>query len=195
MKGPAQKYIALIILLALVGVFYYMYLLKPQIEKVKDLNNKINEANIKLEELTNIKRNEAKIRELIDENNKDLELLRSVLPLGEDLPRLLTQIEQVEKEEGIKFDNINFVGGAQAQAGGIQSARLMTREDHYEMKVTFSVTTTYEKFMKLLNRLENFPRILVIRKISVSSPRMMTKETEKNQTYNFEVYFMSAKEP
>lgn len=195
MKGPAQKYVALIILLALVGAFYYMYLLKPQIEKVKDLNNKINEANIKLEELTNIKRNEAKIRELIEENNRDLELLRSVLPLGEDLSRLLAQIEQVEKEEGIKFDNINFVGGAQPQRGTMQSARLMTRADYYEMKVTFSVTTTYEKFMKLLNRLENFPRLLVIRKISVSSPRMMTRETEKNQTYNFEVYFMSAKEP
>ncbi|MCX8095490.1 MAG: type 4a pilus biogenesis protein PilO [Caldisericia bacterium] len=195
MKGAAQKYIVLIILLVLMGVFYYMYLLKPQIEKVKELNNKINEANIKLEELTNIKKNEAKIRELIDENYKDLELLRGVLPLGEDLPRLLTQIQQVEKEEGIKFDNINFVGGAQTQAGGIQSTRLMTREDYYEMKVTFSVTTTYDKFMKLLTRLENFPRILVIRKISVSSPRIMTKEVEALQTYNFEAYFMSAKEP
>jgi len=193
MKG-AQKYIVFAILLALIGIVYYIYLLKPQIEKVKELNKKIEEANLKLEELTNIKRNEDKIRELIDENNKDLELLREVLPLGEDLPKLLTQLYQVEKEEDIKFDNINFVGGAQTKVGEITSTRLMTREDHYEMKVTFSITTTFEKFMKVLYRLENFPRILIIKKISVSSPRQMVRETENAQTFNFEVYFFSAKE-
>ena len=195
MKGVTQKYIALIILLALIGIFYYIYILKPQIEKINELNRKIAEANLKLEELTIIKRNETKIRELIDENNKDLEILRNVLPIGEDLSRLLAQIQQIEIEEGIKFNNINFVGGGQTQAGSIQSSRLMLRENYYEMKATFSVTTTFEKFMRLLQRLENFPRILVIRKISVSSPRMMTKETENIQNYNFEVYFMSAKEP
>lgn len=194
MKG-AQKYIVFAILLVLIGAIYYIYLLKPQIQKVNELNNKINEANLKLEELTNIAKNENKIRELIEENNKDLEILREVLPLGEDLSRLLTQIYQIEKEEEIKFDNINFVGGAQTKQGQVTSARLMTREDHYEMKATFSITTTFDKFMKVLNRLENFPRILVIRKISVSSPRQVTREGEKNtQTYNFEVYFMSAKE-
>ncbi|MDI6860969.1 MAG: hypothetical protein QMD25_02995 [Caldisericia bacterium] len=195
MKSIGQKYLLLITLLVLIGVFYYIYILKPQIKKVNELNLKITEANAKLDELTNIKKNEVKIRELIEENNKDLEILRSVLPVGEDLPRLLAQLQQVEKEEDIKFNNLNFIGGAQTQAGSIQSARLMTREDHYEMKVTFSVTTTFEKFMKLLNRLENFPRISVIRKISVTLPRMMTKETENLQTYNFEIYFMSAKEP
>lgn len=191
MKGVTQKYIALIILLALIGVFYYIYILKPQIEKINELNRRIAEANLKLEELTLIKKNETKIRELIDENFKDLEVLRNILPIGEDMPRLLAQIQQVEKEEGIKFNNINFVGGGQMHG----SSRLMPRENYYEMKATFSVTTTFEKFMRLLQRLENFPRILVIRKISVSSPRMMTKETENMQTYNFEVYFMSAKEP
>jgi len=193
-KG-GQKYVVFTILLALIAILYYLYILKPQIAKVNDLNNKINEANIKLEELTNIKKNENKIRELIGENNKDIELLRSVLPIGEDLPRLLTQINQVENEEGIKFDNINFIGGPQTQGGTIQSGRLVNREDHYEMKVTLSITTTFDKFMKILNRLENFPRIAVIRKVSVTSARVLTKETEATQTYNLEIYFMSAKEP
>ncbi|MBC7194194.1 MAG: type 4a pilus biogenesis protein PilO [Caldisericia bacterium] len=194
MKG-IQKYIVFISFLILIGAVFNTFLLRPQIQKVKELNNKINEASLKLEELTNIKKNESKIRELIEENNKDLEILRDVLPLGEDLSRLLTQIYQIEKEEEIKFDNINFVGGAQTKQGQVTSARLMTREDHYEMKATFSITTTFDKFMKVLNRLENFPRILAIRKISVSSPRQVTREGEKNtQTYNFEVYFMSAKE-
>lgn len=195
MKNVTQKYLALIILLAVIGVFYYMYILKPQIDKVNELNRKILEANLKLEELTLIKKNEAKIRELINSNSKDLEVLRNILPIGEDLSRLLAQIQQVEKEEGIKFNNINFVGGAQTTAESIKSSRLMVRENYYEMKATFSVTTTFEKFMRLLERLENFPRILVIRKISISTPRMITKETENMQTYNFEVYFMSAKEP
>ncbi len=194
MKG-IQKYIVFIFFLILIGVFFYTFLLKPQIQKAKELNNKVAEANLKLEELTNIKKNESKIRELIEENNKNLEILREVLPIGEDLPKLLTQIYQIEKEEEIMFNNINFVGGAQTQQGQITSARLITREDHYEMKATFSITTTFEKFMRVLNRLENFPRILVIRKISVSSPRQFIGEGEKNtQTYNFEVYFMSAKE-
>jgi len=72
----------------------------------------------------------------------------------------------------------------------------MVRDDYYEMKVTFSITSDYETFMKLLDRLENFPRVLGIRKISVSSQRQ-TFETEKvaSHNYNLEIYIYSAKEP
>ncbi len=191
-----NKYVVLIIFMALIFFAFYNFILKNQIQKVKELNIKINEANAKLDELLNIKKNEDKIRSLLDENKKDIEELRSILPIGENLPILLTQFNQVEKDLNIVFNSLNFVGGVSQQAGNISSSRLMVRDDYYEMKVTFSITSDYETFMKLLDRLENFPRILGIRKISVSSQRQ-TFETEKvnSHNYNLEIYIFSAKEP
>ncbi|MGB9749432.1 MAG: type 4a pilus biogenesis protein PilO [Caldisericia bacterium] len=191
-----NKYFVLIILIALIYFAFYNFILKNQIQKVKELNQKIDEANAKLDELLNIKKNEDKIRTLLEENNKDIEELRSVLPLGENLPVLLTQFNQVEKDLNIVFNNLNFIGGVSQQGGNITSSRLMVRDDYFEMKVTFSVTSDYETFMKLLDRLENFPRLLGVRKISVTAPRQ-TLEIEKTNvhTYNFEIYIYSAKEP
>ncbi len=191
-----NKYFVLIILIALIYFAFYNFILKNQIQKVKELNQKIDEANAKLDELLNIKKNEEKIRALLEENNKDIEELRSVLPLGENLPVLLTQFNQVEKDLNIVFNNLNFIGGVSQQGGNITSSRLMVRDDYFEMKVTFSVTSDYETFMKLLDRLENFPRLLGVRKISVTAPRQ-TLEIEKTNvhTYNFEIYIYSAKEP
>jgi len=191
-----NKYVVLIILIALIFFAFYNFILKNQIQKVKELNQKIDEANAKLDELLNIKKNEEKIRTLLEENNKDIEELRSVLPLGENLPVLLTQFNQVEKDLNIVFNNLNFVGGVSQQGGNITSSRLMVRDDYYEMKITFSITSDYETFMKLLDRLENFPRLLGVRKISVSSPKQAL-ETEKTKvhSYNFEIYIYSAKEP
>ncbi len=191
-----NKYFVLIILIALIFFAFYNFILKNQIQKVKELNQKIDEANAKLDELLNIKKNEEKIRALLEENNKDIEELRSVLPLGENLPVLLTQFNQVEKDLNIVFNNLNFIGGVSQQGGNITSSRLMVRDDYFEMKVTFSVTSDYETFMKLLDRLENFPRLLGVRKISVTAPRQ-TLEIEKTNvhTYNFEIYIYSAKEP
>ncbi|HRT37114.1 MAG TPA: hypothetical protein P5090_02410 [Caldisericia bacterium] len=191
-----NKYVLLIILMALIFFAFYNFILKNQIQKVKELNLKIDEANAKLDELLNIKKNEDKIRSLLDENKNDIEELRSILPIGENLPILLTQFNQVEKDLNIIFNNLNFVGGVSQKGGNISSSRLMVRDDYYEMKVTFSITSNYETFMKLLDRLENFPRVLGIRKISVSSQRA-TFETEKvaSHNYNFEIYIYSAKEP
>ncbi|HQJ56626.1 MAG TPA: type 4a pilus biogenesis protein PilO [Caldisericia bacterium] len=191
-----NKYVVLIILMALIFFAFYNFILKNQIQKVKELNLKIDEANAKLDELLNIKKNEDKIKFLLDENKNDIEELRSILPIGENLPILLTQFNQVEKDLNIVFNSLNFVGGVSQQAGNISSSRLMVRDDYYEMKVTFSITSDYETFMKLLDRLENFPRILGIRKISVSSQRQ-TFETEKvnSHNYNLEIYIFSAKEP
>lgn len=191
-----NKYVVLIILMALIFFAFYNFILKNQIQKVKELNLKIDEANAKLDELLNIKKNEDKIKSLLDENKNDIEELRSILPIGENLPILLTQFNQVEKDLNIVFNSLNFVGGVSQQAGNISSSRLMVRDDYYEMKVTFSITSDYETFMKLLDRLENFPRILGIRKISVSSQRQ-TFETEKvnSHNYNLEIYIFSAKEP
>lgn len=191
-----NKYILLAILIALISFAFYNFILKNQIQKVKELNQKIDEANAKLEELINIKKNEDKIKALIDENRKDIEELRSVLPVGESLPTLLTQFNQLEKDLNVTFNNLNFVGGISQQGGNVASSRLMVRDDYYEIKVTFSVTSDYETFLKLLNKLENFPRLLAVRKIIVSSPRQ-TFETEKTNlhNYNFEVYIYSSKEP
>ena len=191
-----NKYVVLIILMALIFFAFYNFILKNQIQKVKELNLKIDEANAKLDELLNIKKNEDKIKFLLDENKNDIEELRSILPIGENLPILLTQFNQVEKDLNIVFNSLNFVGGVSQQAGNISSSRLMVRDDYYEMKVTFSITSDYETFMKLLDRLENFPRILGVRKISVSSQRQ-TFETEKvnSHNYNLEIYIFSAKEP
>lgn len=191
-----NKYVVLIILMALIFFAFYNFILKNQIQKVKELNLKIDEANAKLDELLNIKKNEDKIKSLLDENKNDIEELRSILPIGENLPILLTQFNQVEKDLNIVFNSLNFVGGVSQQAGNISSSRLMVRDDYYEMKVTFSITSDYETFMKLLDRLENFPRVLGIRKISVSSQRQ-TFETEKvaSHNYNLEIYIFSAKEP
>jgi|GEM_PF-1460318 Tfp pilus assembly protein PilO len=191
-----NKYILLIILIVLIFFAFYNFILKNQIQKVKELNQKIDEANAKLDELLTIKKNEDKIRALLDENKKDIEELKSVLPIGEDLPTLLTQFNQIEKDFNIIFNNLNFVGGVSQQGGNIASSRLMVRDDYYEMKVTFSVTSDFETFMKLLDKLENFPRLLGVRKISVSSPReTLTTEKAISHTYNFEIYIYSAKEP
>lgn len=191
-----NKYILLAILIALLSFAFYNFILKNQIQKMKELNQKIDEANAKLEELINIKKNEDKIKTLIDENKKDIEELKSVLPVGENLPTLLTQFNQIEKDLNITFNNLNFVGGISQKAGNITSSRLMIRDDYYEMKVTFSVTSDYETFIKLLNKLENFPRLLGVRKIIVSSSRQTFETKETNiHNYNFEVYTYSSKEP
>lgn len=191
-----NKYVMLIILIALISFAFYNFILKGQIQKVNELNKKIDEANTKLEELLNIKKNEEKIRNLLEENKKDIEELRAVLPIGENLPILLAQFNQLEKDLNITLNNLNFIGGVTQQGTNIQSSRLMARDDYYEMKVTFSVNSDYETFLKLLDKLENFPRLLGIRKINVSSPRQVL-ETEKTNlhSYNFEIYIYSAKEP
>ncbi|HOV15696.1 MAG TPA: hypothetical protein PK771_15515, partial [Spirochaetota bacterium] len=83
-----NKYVVLIILMALIFFAFYNFILKNQIQKVKELNLKIDEANAKLDELLNIKKNEDKIKSLLDENKNDIEELRSILPIGENLPIL-----------------------------------------------------------------------------------------------------------
>lgn len=191
-----NKYIVLILFVLLISFAFYYFVLREQIKKVNELNKKIDEAQLKLDELINIKKNEEKIKKLIEENKRDIESLKSIIPIGENLPTLLTQFNQLENDLNITFNNLNFAGGVTQQEGNISSSRLMARDDYYEIKTTFSLTCNYETFLRLLERLENFPRILGIRKISVTSQKQaFGAEKEDVHTYNFEIYIFSAKEP
>lgn len=196
MKGPA-RYVILIILLAAIGVGFYMLILKPQIEKIKTLNQEIAKTRDKLDELIFVKKNEEKIKIAIEKEKEEIEKLKVLLPKDQDIPRLLVQFYEFGKENDIGMSNLTLAGGA----GGndFSKARLMERQNYYEMQLNFGISANFKKALEVLRALENFPRILHIKKISVTYGKVFRgPEEEKGPrilNFNFNASVFTAKEP
>ncbi len=197
MKG-STKYITLIILLAAIGVGFYMILLKPKMEEIKTLNSEIMKARDRLDELIFIKKNEEKIKLAIENEKSEMEKLRVLLPKDQDIARLLVQFHEFGRENNVEISNLTFVGGA----GGkdFSKARLMERQGYYEMQVNFSFSERFKRALEVLKALENFPRILHIKKVSVTYGagfrRPIGEETgPRILNFNFNASVFTAKEP
>ena len=197
MKGSA-KYVTLIILLAAIGVSFYMILLKPKIEEIKTLNSEIMKARDRLDELVFIKKNEEKIKLAIESEKAEMEKLRVLLPKDQDIPRLLVQFHEFGNKNNIDISNLSLVGGA----GGMNfsKARLMERPGYYEMQLNFGISENFKKALEVMKALENFPRILHIKKVSVTyGAGFRGPEGEETGprilNFNFNASVFTAKEP
>lgn len=175
---------ALVILILAIG---YFVLIGPQYNSLKE--NGILNYQAQREKLANRKTYLEKLKSLQTEytklNAKDLESLKHLLPVGEDIPGLFVQAEALAKDNGLALQNI---GVNQPAVSTDKSGKVVKKESAGVGTLSLSMTLTggsgYEGLKSFLDSLENNVRILDVESVNFSPDG-------QNYSVNAKTYYLT----
>lgn len=148
-----------IILMVLAGIIvialYYVFLLSPQMQKLSDVQTKIEEEKQKLvENQLNLQRLR---RVQVEAAKTEVELikLRKLLPPEIELPSLIVQMSNTVVQSGLKWPEV-------------RPGEIVSVPDYTIYPVQFTFKGQYLDFLDFLYRIYKFPRLMTINGIQMS---------------------------
>jgi len=154
------------IILIIISVASFFTYVDPTYQEIKEIH--IEEA--QYDEALERSRELQMIRdELLSRYNtfrtEDLRRLDKMLPDNVDNVRLILEINEIASNYGMTLRSVAFSDTSKASSGEIEVV-----DDRYDaISLSFSVSTTYENFLRFLGDLEGNLRIVDIEKIDFSS--------------------------
>lgn len=178
---PAILLVLSIILVLLVGLPSFKSHSSLKIESENAANNlsKLTEKRLSLEKV-------ASLSGALDDN---LLLIKKALPDENEIPALLSQIQQVANEAGTELDSITYSSSSnQRPVGGSEKNTASPNE----IFVQTSVSGTYQQAIKILDILEKARRV-----VTIDSVRLDLKAKEDPKVLNYSLalkgYYLEAK--
>lgn len=172
------------IIAAIVGFFTFT---KPMYVEAKANNarlEKISDAMKKAKQLSDIRdRLTEKYNQI---SRQDLDRIRKMLPDSVENIGLIIELNNIANSKGVELVSPTISGGTNGAAPTGATALSSDGKKYGSIGMTFSVTTTYDKFITFLEELENSLRLVDITSLSFSSPDERTGISTFNvglQTY------------
>lgn len=151
---PKKRAMVLIVIIVVVGGAFAWFYAKPKFDQINKLE--VNLSGLE-KQLATAKRNAAEIdviKQQVKEAEEAFNQERKALPETEEIPVLLTSISKAGQEENLQF--ILF------------APQKETVFDFYaEIPVQIEIIGEYHDIARFFSKLANFPRIVVIRDISI----------------------------
>ncbi len=174
-----------------IAALFYLFIWSPQQTRADNLNNQIKAQQIELDRLKRLaETRDAKEREFAALSER-IRLVEVKLPPERDIPRLIRQLQDVAAELKVKLTLLRpgptqagaptgqslqpaSPSGASQPSGVAQAAPAPAKPgapapSRYQLfRIDLAFEGTYADLMAYLGRLEDFPRFIVLKQISMS---------------------------
>lgn len=157
-KDKKNLIVSVGIILAIILVI--VFLIFPQISRVKNLSLKIKEIKTNLSQKNDLLN---KIDEKIAEYNKLTQKIQKInlaFPSQKQKAELIVQLESLTKETGLALKSINFNESKKGEEKGAYRV----------LNISLSLSGTYQAFKNFLVSLEKNIRLMDVQSVSFSSP-------------------------
>jgi Tfp pilus assembly protein PilO len=165
---PQQKMILVISLcigLSIgVSLVFYFYLYQPKMEEVARLKEELEKK--ELENMQYLSTYLAGAERTRDQKTKELRTLEKGLPEEEYVPTLLTEIESLGENIRARISSIALTEPTQVQTQ--QQPNQPPSINYKEMTLSIPFQGSYEVLKEFLNRLGNFPMVVVVSSMQIS---------------------------
>lgn len=185
MKLPQTKWLAFLVGAVFLGLAIFQFLSIPsKQQRVTVVENDLVAARQKSEKLSEVL-SEAKTIE------SNLEVVQQALPAEDDVPALITQLEQVAKQSGVGVQHLGFGEGAKPSSEAEEAEPPSAKASGGEIK-TISLTTvvggSYSALQTFLRNLEDTSRV-----VNVTNFRFSPGQ-ELSVTLGLEAFYLAAAE-
>jgi Tfp pilus assembly protein PilO len=195
--SPRERILVSLVIAAAVATVFYLFLWTPQTARRADLEARLGKQRSELARMQELAaRREEKEREY-QALYERLRLIEVKLPAEREIPRLIRQVQEAAAGLGVKLTLLrpgaNQPGAAAARPGtqapgqpaparGQPAPAAEARYQVFALDLGFE--GTYASLMAYLARLEDFPRLIILKQISMSTgARPQLKATLGAETY------------
>ena len=190
MKLPTKllqtRWLAFIGGAVLLGLAIFQFLsVPPQRQQVVVYEGDLAAARRKSEKLSGIL-SEVKTIE------SNLEVAQQALPVEDDVPTLITQLEQVAKQSGVGVQHLGFGEGKSATKEGEEDAGPSGRVK--TISLTAVVDGSYSALQTFLRNLENTSRVINVTNFRFSPAQKKEEEVSLSITLGLEAFYLAAAE-
>lgn len=177
--SKSEKILIGILLAALIGYFYYQYIISPAMNKIQTANTNITNYKTELTELKILATSNIKLEEsLKDLKTKQTEYI-SIIPESERNPQIIRDIKVISDNSKIAITSITFGKGVEyklavdpkAPAAQATSVKPMT------VPVNMAISGDYNSIMNFIKSLEDSSRITQVDSVNVTSSAAPTAST------------------
>lgn len=166
-------------LVTLVGWYFYVY--SPRQARYTELTLKLSDARAQFERMEATARQITRLEQEYRELQSFIATIEAKLPTTKDIPPLLVQMERLTMSLGISLqavrpgalEAVNPVSPAQSAqsatpAASQQPAPSAGTPTYFKYPIKLQFEASYAELLRLTNRFQTFPRLIVIRKITMS---------------------------
>lgn len=166
-----KNIIILILILVFIGVVFLLVL--PAYNRFTLLNREIKWQEQLLVDKQAVIAKAEQLKQDYETHKDDLKRVNYALPLGEEIPNLIVQLEALVLENGLVLENLNFLE---------KEAKTEEAPAPYKsLEISLQAAGTYESLESFLKALELNLRLMDIKSIDFSSEQ---SETEGLFTFN-----------
>ena len=157
--------------------FNYFYIYQPRIQKIEQLDRDIEITAQKIAEGKRIAARLGPLKEEYQALLKKLEFLEVMLPKEKEIPDLLVMIQDTLTEFNVDFSNF-------------LPQNISWEKDmiYGKMPIAMSLTASYFDLIAYLDRIENLPRIIDVKTLSLSKTGI--EDENLNISINMFVYVL-----
>ena len=169
--------LAVVVLTALVGAFWYFYPYSSAQERIAQLNEDIAGLEVQIRRGEAAKRNLPQLREAVAQLEADRRAFLAQLPRENEVAQLLDQLRDAANEAGVTFESLQSTG---ARGEDVQGVR----------PLGFSMDTqgTYVETIDFLQTLEGLRRFTKIQQVGLSVDDQDSRDPNLSANYDFTVY-------
>jgi Tfp pilus assembly protein PilO len=180
------KMLAAVVLLV-PGVFF--------LSSIPSLRTRISSAQTQLASLQEENRKLSEVLSSIKTIESNLELLQTAIPTADDVPTLMTQLENLGKSSGVTVQHLGFGSGVKESAppGGEAGTEAVKKERYQKVSLTVVVTGTYAALEAFLKNLEQTSRVINVTTLRFSpSQEGESGEAKLSATLGVSAYYLPA---
>lgn len=167
--------IAAAVVITSVVFFYYVY--SPKQAEYASLTGELADRQNQLDRMQATARQVAQLEKEFTELQSFIASVEAKLPTEKEMPALLVQLERLTKSLGISLRSIKpssleavTAAGAPAPGGGGHAPAPPPpgAPTYFRFPINLSVTASYAELLRLTNALQSFPRLIVIRRLTMA---------------------------
>jgi Tfp pilus assembly protein PilO len=184
-------------LVSIVGWYFYVY--SPRQARYTELTLKLSDARAQLERMEATARLITRLEQEYRELQSFIATVEAKLPTTKEMPALLVQMERLTMSLGISLQSVrpgaleavNPVPAAQSATPAASQPAPSAGATYYKFPIKLQFEANYAELLRLTNRFQNFPRLIVIRRITMN-PRGDTslEMPELNSDIDIETYVL-----
>ncbi len=191
MKLPQTKWLAFLVGAVFLGLAVFRFLSIPsKQQRVTVVENDLVAARQKSEKLSEIL-SEAKTIE------SNLGVVQQALPAEDDVPALITQLEQVAKQSGVGVQHLGFGEGVRPSSEAEEAEPPSAKASGGEIKtisLTAVVDGSYSALQTFLRNLEDTSRVVNVTNFRFSPAQKKEEGAALSVTLGLEAFYLAAAE-
>lgn len=176
----------LIIIVCIVAYFLYI---GPQLDEIVTLRTKLANYQKTLDDSKNLKANLDKM--LVAYNSvpeEDRVKLDKMIPSKFNDVNFVSDMNNIASKNSITINNIKILDNQSEQEGVVVSQENST--PYQTAKATFTMSGSYEQFVKTLRDIESSVRLVDVKSVSIKEPQQKTKGSQYEYLIEVNTYYL-----